>query len=382
MKQVYFDSAATTRVRDEVITEMHKVLSENYGNPSSTHAFGRSSKSIIESARKTIAKRLNALPQEIIFTSGGTEADNMILRCAVRDAGVKTIITSRIEHHAVLHTAEELQQEYGINVEYVELQKCGTPDYDHLERLLQASEGLKLVSLMHVNNEIGNLLDVKKVAVMCKENNALFHSDTVQSIGHFEWDVQEVPIDFMTAAAHKFHGPKGIGFAYIRKNSHLKPLIFGGAQERGFRAGTEPVHNIKGLETAFVLAYDHLETERNYILDLKNYFKSEVEKHIPGVDFNGNCGDDANSTYTLLNVRLPLSAEKAMTLQFQLDLKGIACSKGSACQSGSSLGSHVLTQILSEEDLKKPSIRFSFSSYNNKEEIDYIVEVLKEIVEA
>ena len=380
MKSVYFDSAATTQVREEVIHDMMEVMQKNYGNPSSTHAFGRSSKTIVESARKTIANYLNALPQEIIFTSGGTEADNMILRCAVRDAGVETIITSPIEHHAVLHTVEELEKEYGIQDRMVKLQACGSPDLEDLERLLQADDSKKLVSLMHVNNEVGNILDIKKVAELCKENNALFHSDTVQSVGHFEWDVQDVPIDFMTAAAHKFHGPKGIGFAFIRKNSGLKPLIFGGSQERGFRAGTEGVHNIKGLETAFKLAYDHLEEERAYVQSIKDYFKEEIKSAIPEVKFNGNCGDSIKSTYTLINVCLPMTPEKAVTLQFQMDLKGIACSKGSACQSGSSKGSHVLEHILSDEDLLKPSLRFSFSKYNTKEDVDYVVQVLKEVV--
>ncbi|HLV38992.1 cysteine desulfurase family protein [Xanthomarina sp.] len=380
MTPVYFDSAATTQVRKEVITVMQDVLEHHYGNPSSIHAFGRASKSIIETARKTIAKELNAFPQEIIFTSGGTEADNMILRCAVRDADITTIITSPIEHHAVLHTVEELRNEYDVTVEYVKLQACGTPDYEDLERLLTANDERKLVSLMHVNNEVGNLLDVYKVSALCKENNALFHSDTVQSIGHYTWDVKDIPIDFMTAAAHKFHGPKGIGFAYIRKNNTLKPFIFGGAQERGFRAGTEPVHNIKGLETAFVMAYENLDEERAHVEGLKNYFKAEIKKAIPTVAFNGNCSDNSKSTYTLLNVRLPMSSEKALTLQFQLDLKGIACSKGSACQSGSGKGSHVLEHILCEEDQQKPSVRFSFCKYNTKKEIDYVIGVLKDLV--
>ncbi|GGH47961.1 cysteine desulfurase [Mangrovimonas yunxiaonensis] len=380
MKSVYLDSAATTQVREEVINDIQDVLSHSYGNPSSTHAFGRASKTIVETTRKTIAKYLNALPQEIIFTSGGTEADNMILRCAVRDGDVKTIITSAIEHHAVLHTVEELKSEYGIRVAYVKLQACGTPDYDHLEQLLAENNDKKLVSLMHVNNEVGNILDIQHVAALCKAHNALFHSDTVQSIGHYEWDVQQIPIDFMTAAAHKFHGPKGVGFAYIRKDSNLKPLIFGGAQERGYRAGTESVHNIKGLETAFKLAYDNLNEERTYVQGLKDYFKSQLEAAIPAVKFNGNCHDNTKSTYTLINACLPMSPEKALTLPFQLDLKGIACSKGSACQSGSGKGSHVLDHILSEEDKQKPSIRFSFSKFNTKEEIDYVVAVLKEFV--
>jgi len=378
MQKVYLDNAATTRVRDEVIAKMNEALSTCYGNPSSTHSYGRSAKTAIEKARKTIATYLNAKPAEIIFTSGGTEADNMILRCAVRDLGITTIITSRIEHHAVLHTAEELESEYGIKLWFVNLDGNGNPDLAHLEELLQKDTSKKLVSLMHVNNEIGNLLDVQKVAELCQRHEALFHSDTVQSIGHFAWNVDETPIDFMTAAAHKFHGPKGIGFAFVRKNSGLKPLIVGGAQERGFRAGTEPYHNIVGLEEAFIAAYDNLDNERDYVLGLKKYFVSKLKEEIPGVKFNGLSGEFDKSTYTLVNVCLPFDKEKSQLLLFNLDLKGIACSKGSACQSGSQMGSHVLTQILDDEELQRPSLRFSFSKYNSKEELDYTLGVLKE----
>lgn len=378
---MYLDNAATTQVRDEVIARMQEALAVHYGNPSSTHSFGRSAKTMVEQARKTIAKTLNAQPSEIIFTSGGTEADNMILRCAVRDLGVRTIITSRIEHHAVLHTVEELEKEYGIAVWYVDLDEFGNPKLDHLEQLLQKDASKKLVSLMHVNNEIGNITDIGAVGKLCKENGALFHSDTVQSIGHYPWDVQTVPIDFMTAAAHKFHGPKGIGFAFIRKNSGLKPLIVGGAQERGFRAGTEPFHNIVGLEEAFVRAYEHLEEETKAVKALKKYFVEKVKEEIPQAAFNGLSGDMDKSTYTLTNVRLPLDKQKGLMLLFHLDMKGIACSKGSACQSGSDKGSHVLTEILSDEELEKPSLRFSFSMYNTKEELDYAVGVLKEFAQ-
>lgn len=378
MQKVYLDNAATTCVRDEVIVKMQEALSSCYGNPSSTHSYGRSAKTAIEKARKTIASYLNAKPAEIIFTSGGTEADNMILRCAVRDLGVKTIITSKVEHHAVLHTAEELESEYGINLNFVDLDINGNVKFDHLESLLQGDESKKLVSLMHVNNEIGNLLDIQKTVELCKANNALFHSDTVQSIGHFPWDVAETPIDFMAAAAHKFHGPKGIGFAFIRKNTGLKPLIVGGAQERGFRAGTEPFHNIVGLEEAFLNAYDNLDEERKYVSGLKSYFVEKLKIELPGVKFNGLSGDLNKSTYTLVNVCLPFSKEKSQLLLFHLDLKGIACSKGSACQSGSQKGSHVLTQILDDDALERPSLRFSFSKYNTKEELDYTLEVLKE----
>ena len=271
MQKVYLDNAATTQIRDEVIQRMHEALSVHYGNPSSTHSFGRSAKTEVEQARKTIAKMMNAHPSEIIFTSGGTEADNMILRCAVRDLGVQTIITSKIEHHAVLHTAEELEKEYGIQLKFVDLDENGDPSIAHLESLLKDDDSKKLVSLMHVNNEIGNIIDISSIGGLCAEHDALFHSDTVQSVGHFPWDVSQVPIDFFTAAAHKFHGPKGIGFAFIRKNSRLKPLIFGGSQERGFRAGTEPFHNIVGLEEAFIKAYENLEEESNAVKELKGY---------------------------------------------------------------------------------------------------------------
>ena len=378
MQKVYLDNAATTQIRDEVIQRMHEALSVHYGNPSSTHSFGRSAKTEVEQARKTIAKMMNAHPSEIIFTSGGTEADNMILRCAVRDLGVQTIITSKIEHHAVLHTAEELEKEYGIQLKFVDLDENGDPSIAHLESLLKDDDSKKLVSLMHVNNEIGNIIDISSIGGLCAEHDALFHSDTVQSVGHFPWDVSQVPIDFFTAAAHKFHGPKGIGFAFIRKNSRLKPLIFGGSQERGFRAGTEPFHNIVGLEEAFIKAYENLEEESNAVKELKGYFVQKIKQELPDVEFNGLSGDLEKSTYTLANVRLPFDKQKAMMLLFHLDIKGIACSKGSACQSGSNMGSHVLQEILPAEELEKPSIRFSFSKYNTKEELDYTIGVLKE----
>jgi len=379
MKSVYFDSAATTQLRDEVIDRMTTVMREAYGNASSTHGFGRSSKAIVEQARKTIAKYLNVSASEIIFTSGGTEADNLALRSAVRDLGVKKIITSRIEHHAVLHTVDQLEKEYGISVKYVDLDENGHVNYAHLEELLKSPKK-KLVSLMHVNNEVGNLLDIERVGNLCKDSGAFFHSDTVQSVGHYELDLQKINIDFMAVSAHKFHGPKGVGFAFVRKNSGLKPLIFGGEQERGYRAGTEAIHNIAGLEEAFKLSYDNLVEERQYILGIKNYFIKRLKQEFPLVSFNGTSGDPKLSTYTLLNVCLPIPPEKAPILLFQLDLKGIACSKGSACQSGAAKASHVLSQILCYEDMQKPSLRFSFCKYNTKEEVDYVIDVLKEFV--
>ncbi|MEM8847165.1 MAG: cysteine desulfurase family protein [Bacteroidota bacterium] len=378
MQKVYLDNAATTQIREEVIQRMHEALSAHYGNPSSTHSFGRTAKTEVEQARKTIAKMMNAHPSEIIFTSGGTEADNMILRCAVRDLEVKTIITSKIEHHAVLHTAEELEKEYNIQLQFVDLDEDGNPKMNHLETLLKADDAKKLVSLMHVNNEIGNIIDIAQIGKLCADSGALFHSDTVQSVGHYPWDVAQIPIDFFTAAAHKFHGPKGIGFAFIRKNSGLKPLIFGGSQERGYRAGTEPFHNIVGLEEAFIKAYENLEEEREVVKELKAYFVEKIKQELPEVEFNGLSDDLERSTYTLANVRLPFDKQKALMLLFHLDMKGIACSKGSACQSGSNMGSHVLEEILPAEELEKPSIRFSFSKYNTKEELDYTIDVLKE----
>ncbi|MFK5981903.1 MAG: cysteine desulfurase family protein [Flavobacteriaceae bacterium] len=380
MKKVYFDNAATTQVRDEVVLRMSEVLTNEYGNPSSTHSFGRSSKSVLETCRKEIAAHFKVSAAEIIFTSGGTEADNLILNSCVRDLKVKRIITSKIEHHAVLHTVEGLASEFNLQVDFVNIDEKGMVDYSHLEELLKTSEKKTLVSFMHVNNEIGNKLDIKRVANLCKENNTLFHSDTVQSVGHFELDFSDIPIDFAAVSAHKFHGPKGVGFAFVRKNSGLKPLIIGGEQERGLRAGTEAVYAIAGLTKALEISYKDLEKESNYITDIKNYFKERLLQEIPKVKFNGYCDDNKNSTYTLLNVLLPISSDKATMLLFQLDLKGIACSKGSACQSGAVGGSHVLSEILSEEEINYPSMRFSFSTFNTKKEVDYIIEVLKEII--
>ncbi|MGA8852982.1 MAG: cysteine desulfurase family protein [Christiangramia sp.] len=381
MENVYFDSAATTQLREEVVDKMTRVLKENYGNPSSTHSFGRSSKSLIEQARKTVAGILNVKASEIVFTSGGTEADNLALNSAVRDLGVERIITSKIEHHAVLYTVNQLQDCFDVEVEYVNIDEKGNIDLSDLENRLKSSDKKTLVSLMHVNNEIGNKIDLKKTAELIKSHKALFHSDTVQSIGHYDLDLNDIPVDFTAVSAHKFHGPKGVGFAFVRKNSGLKPLIFGGEQERGHRAGTEGVHNIVGLEESLKLAYENIEEEQQYVGGLKKYFIESLKKEIPGVKFNGECENFEKSTYTLINVCLPVSQEKALMLLFQLDLKGIACSKGSACQSGSDQGSHVLNAFCSEEDLKKPSLRFSFSRYNTKEEIDYVVKNLKEFIE-
>jgi cysteine desulfurase len=377
MESVYFDNAATTAIRPEVLEAMVEVMRDIPGNPSSSHAYGRKAKSLIENARKTIAKLLNVSAGELVFTSGGTEADNLIINSVVRDRGVRHIITSAIEHHAVVHVIEHLQNQFDVNVSHVKIKPCGSVDVENLEELLQNSTEKTMVSLMHINNEIGNMLNIDAVCALCKEHDALFHSDMVQSIGHFEVDLKATPVDFVAASAHKFHGPKGVGFAYIRKNSGLRPLIFGGGQERGSRAGTEAVHNIVGMEKALQISCEKMQEERTKIEDLKTYFIERLRAEIPGVKLNGNCADASKSTYTLINVCLPIPADKALMTLFQLDLKGIACSKGSACQSGSDQGSHVLNAFLNVEDKIKPSVRFSFSHENTREEVDYTVEVLK-----
>lgn len=377
MKTVYLDNAATTKMDDEVIAVMQKSMQENFGNPSSTHQLGRKAKSAVETARKNIAKHFNASANEIVFTSGGTEADNFILQNAVNYLDVKRIITSKIEHHAVLNTCLYLEKEKNIILDFVDVDENGTVDYQHLKELLSTSNEQKLVSLMMINNEIGTILDIKKVSNLCKEYNALFHSDTVQAVGHYKIDIQENPIDFFVASAHKFHGPKGVGFAFINKKYNLKSMMFGGEQERGLRSGTENVYSILALEKALEIAYDNLENDRNHILEMKSYFKNELLKISDKIQFNGFSSDSGKSTYTILNVRFPVTNKM---LLFQLDMNGISASAGSACMSGSNKGSHVLQEILNEKELAKTSIRFSFSKYTTKEEVDYTIQKIKELL--
>lgn len=374
MKKVYLDNASTTQIRPEVIQEMTKVLGEDYGNPSSTHSFGRNAKSILELSRKSIAKLLNTSAQEIIFTSCGTEADNWILRSAVKDLKVERIITTKVEHHAVLHTIQVLQDEFDIQVDYVAIKPDGAIDITDLVELL-SQDKKTLVSLMHVNNETGAILDIDLIGRICKQHNALFHSDTVQSMGKTAIDLQTLSVDFIVASAHKFHGPKGIGFAFVRKNSGLQPLFYGGEQEKGLRPGTEAVHQIAGMAKALELSYENLETERQHISELKTYLIAQLEIEFPTFAINGNTDD----FYTILNISLPFSEDKTAMILFNLDMKGIAVSRGSACQSGSIKPSHVLAEMLSKEDLKKPSLRISFSYYNTKEDIDLLIEALKSI---
>ena len=373
MQKVYLDNAATTPIRQEVIDEMVTVMQSEFGNPSSTHSIGRSSKAVIETARKTIAKYLHCNAQEIIFTSSATEATNWILRSAVKDFGVKRIITSKVEHHATLYTILALQEEFGIQVDYLDVGHEGALDYVKLQELL-SQEIKTIVSLMHVNNETGVVNDINRIGAICHKNKVLFHCDTVQSIGKVELNLHELPVDFIVASAHKFHGPKGIGFAYIRKSLVLQPMIFGGEQEKGWRAGTESVHQIAGIAKALEVSFEHLTDETNYITDLKSYCIQQLQASFPKVKVNGS-----DAFYNMLNVLLPFSSEKTAMILFNLDMKGVAVSRGSACQSGSIKPSHVLAEMLTEEELAKPSLRISFSHYNTKEEIDYFVATLKEI---
>jgi len=377
--KVYFDNAATTKVRDEVVAEISNVLKNCFGNPSSSHSYGRSAKSYIETSRKSIAKILNCEPGEIIFNSGGTESDNSILKSAVKDLGVKHIISSKIEHHAITHTLEDIENK-DLKVHYVNLKDEGEIDIDNLESILKLNNEPKLVSLMYINNEIGNILDIKSVSNLCRKYNAYFHSDAVQAIGHYPIDLSSLDIDFISSAGHKFHGPKGVGFTYINKSTKIKSFICGGPQERGLRAGTESVHNIVGMTKALEISIQNLDKEKQHVKSIKRYMIEKLNNLFPDIHYNGTSGDLEKSTYTILNVCLPISNDKASMLDFHLDLRGIACSKGSACQSGSSIGSHVLNEIQSAKNKKLPSIRFSFSHNNSVEEVDYLIETLQEFI--
>lgn len=373
--KIYLDNAATTQIDSEVIEAMCKVMQENYGNPSSVHGFGRQARAEIERARRTVSSLLKVSPSEIFFTSGGTEADNMAILCSIRDLGVKHIITSKIEHHAILHSVEAAEAEHNVKVNYVKLTENGHVDLADLEQLLSESENT-LVSLMHANNEIGNLIELKKVSELCRKYGAYFHSDTVQTMCHYAFDLSALDIDFITASAHKFHGPKGIGFLYINSNVRIKPMIHGGAQERNMRGGTENIYGIVGLAKAMEVAYRELEAHHQHMQGLKTYMITELRKHIPDVRFNGDA--EGNSLYTVLNVCFPDTPISEMLL-FNLDIMGISASGGSACSSGSNVGSHVLAALV--RDQKRPAIRFSFSKYNTKDEVDVTVQNLKVLFE-
>jgi len=371
--KVYFDNAATTQLDKEVFNEMLPFMTEYFGNPSSIHSYGRKTRAAIEGSRKLVAKSLNVSPSEIFFTSGGTEADNMAIKCSIHDLGIKHAITTLIEHHAVLHTLQKLEQEGVIKLSFVNTTAIGHVDLVHLEKLLEDNER-SFVSLMHANNEIGNLLPLEKVGEICSKFNAVFHSDTVQTIGHYAIDLQKIKIHFIAAAAHKFHGPKGVGFLYVSADMKIKPMINGGGQERNMRGGTENLYGIIGLGKALEIALRDLDQHQNHIVAIKNYMVEQLKIAIPTIEFNGSCQD--NCLYTVLNVRFP-HTDNAEMLLFNLDIAGIAASGGSACTSGSDIGSHVLRGIGC--DVTRPSVRFSFSKYSNKEEVDYTVAKLKEL---
>jgi cysteine desulfurase len=376
MDRIYLDNAATTPLDPIVIDEMVNVMKAQYGNPSSIHAQGREVRTVIEKARKTVAGLLNATPAEIFFTSGGTEADNTAIRCGIAAFNIKHVITSKIEHHAVEHTLTMMLQQGVIDkLSFVNVDNKGNVDYDHLEELL-ISNSRSFVSLMHANNEIGTLTDIVRVGDICEQYNAIYHCDTVQTMGHYIHDVRKIKAHFIVCAAHKLHGPKGVGFLYVNHEIKISPMIFGGAQERNMRGGTENVYGIVGLAKALEIAYAEMEQHHAYIQDLKTYLKEGLSAHIPDLTFNGETAPD-KSLYTVLNVSFP-AMDMADMLLFNLDIQGVSASGGSACSSGSNIGSHVLTGI--GADPNRPSIRFSFSKYNTKVELDLVIEKLQKMV--
>jgi len=370
---IYLDNAATTPMDPQVVDAMLPYMQKHFGNPSSIHTYGRETRAAIEKARKQIAGMLKVSPGEIFFTSGGTEANNMAIQCSVRDLGVTHIISSVIEHHAVTHTVEKMAHDGKVTVAYVQIKADGSVNYAHLESLLASAPGKTLVSLMHANNEIGTLLEMERVANLCKDNNAYFHCDTVQTIAHYPLDLSAIPVHFISCAAHKFHGPKGVGFIYIRSNAVIQPLIHGGAQERNMRAGTENLYGIIGLAKAMEIAYAELDTTRAYISSLREHMLNRFKAEIPGIVLNSP--DDG--LYTVLNVNFPPSEKNEMLL-FNLDIAGVAVSGGSACSSGSNIGSHVIAVLHRPEN--SAAVRFSFSKFNTPEEVDRAVDIVKQVV--
>jgi cysteine desulfurase len=372
--RVYFDNAATTPLDPEVLKQMYTVMESNYGNPSSIHSHGRESRTLIEKARKTVAGLLHTSPAEIFFTSGGTEADNTAIRCGITDNNITHAITSRLEHHAVIHTLESMQKAGLIKLSFVDVDEKGNINYKQLETLLQNNER-SFVSLMHANNEIGTLTDIALVGDLCEQYNAIFHCDTVQTMGHYAHDLSKLKIHFMVCAAHKLHGPKGVGFLHVNHRVKIKPMIYGGSQERNMRGGTENLYGIAGLAKALEIAYAEMGQHQQHIQGLKTYMIEQLKENVPGVSFNGEIDPD-KSLYTVLNVSFP-EMEMADMLLFNLDIAGISASGGSACSSGTDIGSHVLAGIGASPS--RPAVRFSFSKYNTKEEVDYTVAKLREL---
>jgi len=375
MERIYFDNAATTSLDPEVFKSMLPFFTEKFGNPSSIYSYGRETRIAIESARKSVAKILNAHPSEIFFTSGGTESSNTAINAAIHDLSCKHIITSPLEHHATLHCVEYLSKTGKVKLSYVKVKPDGHIDYEDLEKLLKESKEKCLVTLMHANNEIGNITDIEFVGNLCKKYDAIFHSDTVQTVGHFPLDLRKLPVHFITAAGHKFHGPKGVGILYINENIKIHPFINGGSQERNMRAGTENIYGIVGFAKALEIATENLEAESNHIKEVKNYMKESLVKNIPGISFNGD--HEGNCLYTVLSVAFP-KTEKSEMLLFNLDIHNICASGGSACTSGAQTGSHVISAVTNNPD--QVTVRFSFSKYNTKKEVDTVIENLKKMI--
>lgn len=375
MTRIYFDNAATTTLDPAVLEAMMPYLTNKFGNPSSIYSYGRETRMSLENARKTVAKILNATPAEIFFTSGGTESNNTAILTSIRDLGCKHIISSEIEHHAVTHTIEHYCKQGVVTASYVNYLDNGHVDISHLEELLSNANQKTLVSLMHANNEIGNMLDIKKVGELCKKYNAIFHSDTVQTVGHFPFDLKDIHIHFITGAAHKFHGPKGVGLLYINKEVKVHPFIFGGSQERNMRAGTENIYGIVGFAKALEIATENYEKDSTHIKALKQYMCDELIKAVDGVVFNGDV--NGNSLYTVVSASFP-KTEKSEMLLLNLDINHICASGGSACSSGANAGSHVINVISKDKD--RVTVRFSFSKINTQSEIDLVIQKLKEIL--
>jgi len=373
---VYFDNAATTPISKKVLDKMIPYMEDGFGNPSSIHKRGREIKSVIEKSRSKVADILSCEPGEIFFTSGGTEADNMFIINTVLEKKIDTIITSKVEHHAVLHCCDYLNKTQNINIKYVSISDNGEVDLDDLEKITSNNKN-SLVSLMHGNNEIGNINDLKTISKICEKNNVVFHSDTVQTVGHYAIDLNKINIQGIVGSAHKFHGPKGIGFLYLNNKHKISPFIHGGAQERNMRGGTENVYGIVGLSEALTLAYENMATHKEKIIALKSHMIESLKQKVKGVKFNGLSSDLDNSLYTVLNTSIPNVDDQQMFL-FNLDINNIAASAGSACSSGSDSGSHVLKEIKTEEGFV--NVRFSFSKYNSIEEVDYVINKIVEII--
>ena len=374
MKHVYLDNAATTPMDDRVIEAMLPFMRGHFGNPSSVHSHGREVRTAIEKARKKVAELIHASPSEIFFTSGGTEADNTALVCGIESHGISHAITSPLEHHAVLHTLEMLAKKGQVQLSLLDVNEQGEIDLQQLEELLKKNPK-SMISLMHGNNEIGNLTDLERIGTMARAYDAFFHSDTVQTMGHYAHDLSQLPVDALVAGAHKFHGPKGVGFLYVRKDKKIHPFIHGGAQERNMRGGTENVIGIIGLAKALELSLEELEAHRSHIEKIKGYFIGKLKQDIPGVSFNGCSADLDKSLYTVLNVSLPPSESNRGMLLFHLDLEGISASGGSACSSGATVGSHVLRAL--QHSPERDAVRFSFSRFTTMEEVDYTLAKLK-----